>query len=51
MSIVYNTTCFRSSAKHSGGLLEVGVAGETSLHCHDHQPGGGREDQVSEILA
>ena len=33
------------TAHDSGGLLETGVAGETSP-CHDHQPGGGREDKV-----
>ena len=27
------------------------MAGETSVHCHDHQPGGGREDQVPALLA
>ena len=46
-----HTLHYRLPAQDSGGLLETGVAGEISLHCHDHQPGGGREDKVPVLLA
>ena len=37
---------FSPIAKHCGGLVEVGLAGATSMHHHGDKSGGEREEKM-----
>ena len=49
--LIFVAFCHRSTGGYSGGLLEAGVAGETTHHCDAHQPEGREEGQVPQVLA
>ena len=42
---------FRTSQQDYSGLMAADLAGAATCHCHGNQPQGGKQSQVSAVLA